>query len=386
MIGSADSKGRVLIADDEAALARTYARILAGVGYRVDVAPDGETAATAVKSTNFDVIVSDIAMPGMNGLQLLRTVRERDLDVPVILMTGSPAIDTAVHALEYGALRYLLKPIEESLLLEVVGQAVQLHRLARLKRQALALNPEASWMLGDRGGLEAGFERALSSLWMAYQPLVSYERKQVLAFEALMRSPEPTLPTPGAILQAAERLDRLHDLGRAVRAAIASTAETAPSRWVFVNLHPHDLLDDTLYDPASPLSKVAHRIVLEITERATLDEVADTKSRVARLRDLGFRIALDDLGAGYAGLTSFALLEPDVVKIDMPIIRDVHLLTTKQKVIRSLAELCRDMGMMVVAEGVENAEERDGLLACGCDVLQGYFFAKPGRPFPQVVW
>jgi EAL domain-containing protein (putative c-di-GMP-specific phosphodiesterase class I) len=64
----------------------------------------------------------------------------------------------------------------------------------------------------------------------------------------------------------------------------------------------------------------------------------------------------------------------------------VHLEPTKQKVIRSFADLCKDMGMMVVAEGVENRDERDHLVACGCDVLQGYLFARPGRAFPTVSW
>jgi EAL domain-containing protein (putative c-di-GMP-specific phosphodiesterase class I) len=101
---------------------------------------------------------------------------------------------------------------------------------------------------------------------------------------------------------------------------------------------------------------------------------------------VGFRIAVDDLGAGYAGLTSFALLEPEIVKLDMSLVRAVHRSQTKQKVIRSMASLCRDMGMLVVAEGVETVEERDTLLDLGCDLLQGFLLARPGKPFPAVTW
>jgi EAL domain-containing protein (putative c-di-GMP-specific phosphodiesterase class I) len=92
------------------------------------------------------------------------------------------------------------------------------------------------------------------------------------------------------------------------------------------------------------------------------------------------------MGAGYAGLTSFALLEPEVVKLDMSLVRDVHQSPTKQKVIRSMTSLCKELGMLVVAEGVETPAERDMLIELDCDLLQGFLFARPGRPFPEVQW
>jgi len=100
---------------------------------------------------------------------------------------------------------------------------------------------------------------------------------------------------------------------------------------------------------------------------------------------LGFQIALDDLGSGYAGLTSFTLLEPEFVKLDMSLVRDVHFSPTKQKIIRSMVRLCKDLGRQIIAEGVESLAERDQLIELGCDLLQGYLFARPGRPFPVVV-
>jgi EAL domain-containing protein (putative c-di-GMP-specific phosphodiesterase class I) len=106
--------------------------------------------------------------------------------------------------------------------------------------------------------------------------------------------------------------------------------------------------------------------------------------RIANLRALGFQIALDDLGAGYAGLTSFTQLEPEYVKLDMSLVRDVHENSTKQKIIRSMVRLCHDMGKLIIAEGVERTEERDALVDLRCDLLQGYLFAKPAKPFPAV--
>jgi EAL domain-containing protein (putative c-di-GMP-specific phosphodiesterase class I) len=154
----------------------------------------------------------------------------------------------------------------------------------------------------------------------------------------------------------------------------------------FVNLHSRDLLDDSLFSAKSPLSAIASRVILEITERASLDEVKDARQKIAELRRMGFRIAIDDLGAGYAGLTSFATLEPEFVKLDMSLIREVDKSRTKEKLVYSMASLCKDLGMTVVAEGVETAAEREVVVAVGCDLLQGYLFAKPGKPFPDFIW
>lgn len=298
------SLGRVLVVDDEPALLRAYARWLAAAGYAVETASDGIAATALIADKQFDVIVSDIGMQGMDGVQLLRRVRERDLDVPVILMTGAPSVATAITAVEYGALRYLVKPFDESVLRDTVAHAWQLRRLANLKREAVALVGEGSKQIGDLVGLSASLDRALSTLWMAYQPIVSWSAKRTYAFEALLRSTEPTLPHPGAILEAAERLGRLDQVGRTIRERVASAIVDVPSEYVFVNLHPRDLLDDSLYAESAPFSTVAQRIVLEITEREALDEIPDVSARMSTLRGLGFRIAVDDLGASYAGLSS----------------------------------------------------------------------------------
>jgi EAL domain-containing protein (putative c-di-GMP-specific phosphodiesterase class I) len=378
---------RVLIADDEPALLRTITRLLTKAGYQVTPVSNGREAADLLATNEFDVILSDIMMPELDGIQLLRTVRAKDLDVPMLLMTGAPDIATAAAAVEYGALKYLTKPFDSAELLQAVEHAARLHRMALVKREALQLVGGGGLGVSDRAGLEATFARALRGLWMAFQPIIRTTDRTLFGYEALMRTSESTLPNPGAMLDAAERLGLLHELGRAVRAAAAATMEAAEDRGVlFVNLHTRDLNDETITSPDSPLSKLAGRVVLEITERAALDEVKDAPARVAELRKMGFRIAIDDLGAGYAGLTSFASLEPEVVKLDMSLVRDIDTNGTKQKLVRSMTSLCHDMKMLVVAEGIETPSERDTLVGLGCDLLQGYRFAKPGKPFPDFTW
>jgi EAL domain-containing protein (putative c-di-GMP-specific phosphodiesterase class I) len=298
-------------------------------------------------------------------------------------MTGDPSVESAIEAVALGALQYLVKPVRKDVLLPAVQRAARLHEMARMKREALKLLGESAARASDIAGLQRGLDNALETMWMAFQPIVDTGAKRVFGYEALMRAKEPSLPHPGAVLEAAERLDRIHHVGRRVRALVAEAFGAAPPQAVlFVNLHTKDLLDDALYEAAAPLTRIARQVVLEITERSAIDDVTDVRSRVAELRRLGYRIAIDDLGAGYAGLSSFAALEPELVKLDMSLVRNVHQSDIRRKLIGSMTGLCKQMGMLVVAEGVENAQERDTVREVGCDLLQGYLFAKPGPPFP----
>lgn len=376
---------RVLLAEDKDALRRAFARSLAHSGCQVIEARDGTEAASLIANESFDAIVTDIKMPGHTGLELLRAVREHDLDVPVILMTAAPDLDSALQSIEYGAFQYLTKPIDLAELHRVIARAVGYHKVALTKRAALELVGTRGAEAGDRAGLEATFRRALDGLWMAYQPIVHADESGVYGYEALMRSSEPALPHPGAILDAAERLGALCALGQKVRDEAAKPMADEPARGaLFVNLHTLDLRDEALYSRTAPLSVLAGRVVLEITERASLIEIPDARERVERLRALGFRIAIDDLGAGYAGLTSFTHFDPEIVKLDMSLIRGISEDGKKQKLVRSMTSLCKDLGMLVVAEGIETKAERDMVVSLGCDLLQGYLFARPGKPFPEI--
>jgi EAL domain-containing protein (putative c-di-GMP-specific phosphodiesterase class I) len=181
------------------------------------------------------------------------------------------------------------------------------------------------------------------------------------------------------MFDAAERLGRVHDLGRTIRARAAASLNGESAAVLFVNVHALELTDTDLYRTSSPLSARAAAVVLEVTERTSFERVPDLRARIKGLRDLGYRIAVDDLGAGYAGLTSFAALEPDVVKLDMALVRGVDREPIKYRLVGSMTRLCRDLGILVVAEGVETPAEKEALLELGCDLLQGYLFGRPGR-------
>jgi len=374
---------RVLLAEDEDALRLAYERVLRNAGLHVTAVADGVAADHAIGSP-FGVIVSDIGLPGLSGLELLRRVRENDLDVPVILMTGAPSVESAAQAVEQGIFRYLTKPLAPEVLLESVRRALSMGRLAAVKREAMRISGEGNAEgTGDHAGLAARFQSAVDRLWVAFQPIVSLRTGRAFGYEALLRTGEPTLANPVHFLDAAQRLGLTHTLGRAIRAKIAEAAAPCPARArLFVNVHPGELDDFELCSSTAPLSALAPRVVIEVTERHALDTVTGLSTRIESLRQLGFCLAVDDLGAGYAGLSSFSILEPEFVKLDMSLVRGVDGSTRKQSVIRSMIVLCqRELAMHVVCEGVETAAERDTLASLGCDLLQGYLFARPSREF-----
>jgi EAL domain-containing protein (putative c-di-GMP-specific phosphodiesterase class I)/CheY-like chemotaxis protein len=376
-------RSRLLVVEDDDNLARSLVRALERAGHEVAHAPDGKQASELLTRAAFDLVLSDIMLPGLSGVDLLRRVRAADLDVPVILMTGNPSVETAAQAVELGALKYLLKPVSLDVLLPTVERAVRLGKLARAKREALMLN-DGEAPAGDQAGLAVSFERALDTLWLAFQPIVDARKKRTVAYEALLRTREPSMPNPTAVIDTAERLGQVHVLGRKVRAlAAAAVARMPADAQIFVNLHPMELTDPELHDPRAPLSAHAARVVLEITERSALESVNGAAGCARKLRDAGFELAVDDLGAGYAGLTTFATLEPEIVKLDHSLIRGCHESETRQRIVRSVVALSREMSMRVVAEGIETAAELACVRQLGCDLLQGFFLGRPAAELAE---
>ena len=377
---------RVLVVDDEQAVGRMTARMLtSGGGFEVVTEQEPLVALDRARNESFDVVVSDIVMPQMDGLDLIRGIRAFNLDIPVILLTGTPSLESAQRAVGLGAYRYLTKPVDQNKLVDTVKQAALGHRIAVVKRQVMGFSGEPDLRPGDILGLQDAFESAIDNIWIAYQPIVNAKDGSVFGYECLLRSNQKKLPDPGAILDAAESLNRLHELGRIIRGhAIAPIADVEDHVVLFVNLHPHDLTDELLGADNSPFTALASRIVLEITERESIDRIPSVEEKLNQLRSLGYKIAVDDLGAGYAGLSCFATLEPTIVKLDMSLIFGINLSDVKQRLVRSMVEACQDLGVRVVAEGIESREELQCCIRLGCDLLQGYFLAKPEASFPNL--
>jgi EAL domain-containing protein (putative c-di-GMP-specific phosphodiesterase class I)/FixJ family two-component response regulator len=376
--------GLVMVVDDQPEVARTFARILTRAGFRVEVYHDGFSAARRLAEAQFDAVVSDIAMPGLDGIALLREIRMQDLDVPVVLITGAPSVSSAISAVENGALRYLPKPVASDVLIETMAHAVKLGELGRVRRLMLEATGLLCGHLSDKASLEAHFDKAIEELFMLYQPIVSWSTRSVYAYEAFVRSQEVTLSTPAALFDAADRLGRVTELSAAIRGMCSLPLPQAPaSALLCVNVDTRDLLDEEMFSDSGLLAQYAGRVILEVTERARLEQVPDLQQRITRLRHLGYRVALDDVGVGYAGLSSFVMLDPDIIKLDRALVHDLDESQTKRRLVHSMAQLCAELGIQVVAEGVETVAERDTLVGLGVDLLQGFVFSQPAPPFAE---
>ncbi|MCB9934603.1 MAG: EAL domain-containing protein [Planctomycetes bacterium] len=381
--GSVDkSLGHVLVVDDDESVRKLVRRMMETRGYTVVDAESVQAGMDQFTDGPVDVVVSDINLPDGQGLDLLKQIRQRDMDVPVILMTGAPDLEMATEAIRYGAFRFVAKPIPQDELLQMVSYAVRMGRLSRLKREALNLTGKDGKRPRDPAGLEICFEAALDRLWVEFQPIMRTGEHTAYAYEVLARNDEPTLRSPAALFAAARELDRLKELGRLIRRKAAEAIGNAPpGALLFVNLVAQDLDDSHLFDPDAPLSRIAERVVLELTEREALEPGQELEAKIHALRQLGFRIAVDDLGAGYSGLATFAQLSPEIVKLDMSLVRDIDKNLAKRKTVTAMIELCQGLGIKVVAEGIETSAERECLMRLGCDFLQGYFFSRPSKEF-----
>lgn len=371
----------VLLVDDDPLFRAAYERPLKAADYCVTTAANADEALTAIESYAYDVIVTDVNMPGMDGIELLRCVRELDTLVSVIVLTGQPSADSAARAAELGAMHYLIKPVEIGRMLTVAQRATRLTRLARLQRCG-GVAADGIYPLPDpqRRGRDAQLGRALGALWLAHQPIVEASSHHLMGYEALMRIDDTAFPGPPALLELAQECGRLPVLGRTVRQRAARAVAQLPKDLVlFVNIHPSDLLDESLRDSRGPLSMMAQQVVLEVTERASIEGIPEINEIVAELRRLGYRLAVDDLGAGYSGLSSLTVLEPEFVKIDMSLVRDIDKAPAKQRIVAGIIALARELGMTVVSEGVETNAERDALISLGSHLLQGYLIGRPER-------
>ena len=230
------------------------------------------------------------------------------------------------------------------------------------------------------------------SFYVDFQPIVSAVSPiRVFAYECLLRGRDVKGETvaPGLIFEAARGAELLFQVDRAARlTAIRDASANGVTTPVFINFNP-----TSIYDPAFCLRTTIKaikeagiapdRIVFEIVESDAVRDPDHLLSIVKFYRQQGFRIALDDLGAGYGSLNLLTSLKPDFVKFDRELICGVDLDPYKQKVFVKLVEMAHELGIHTLAEGVETEGEYRWLAAQGVEYLQGYFFARPASPPPS---
>jgi EAL domain-containing protein (putative c-di-GMP-specific phosphodiesterase class I) len=239
---------------------------------------------------------------------------------------------------------------------------------------------------GCRDGKSLGFEFS-----MAFQPIVDLSTLEPYAYEALIRGPEGQ----GAL----EMLSKVTDENRyafdqqcrvrAIELAAAAGILRTTAR-LSINFLPN-----AVYSPlaciqltlktARALDFPADRLVFEFTENEQMADPAHVANIIATYRQMGFGTALDDFGAGHAGLNLLARFQPDTVKLDMELIRGIDTSLSRRMIVRGMVGMCEGMGLRLLAEGVETEGELTVLRELGIRYAQGYLFARPGfEMLPQI--
>lgn len=224
---------------------------------------------------------------------------------------------------------------------------------------------------------------AAGELFIAYQPVVDLKRKEVFAYEALVRSKAEEFPGPFELIEAAVAQNSMGMLGRHLRKL---AVDGCGSHRLFLNVHPDEFSDHWLVRPDDSVTTHGKEVYLEITESVPLSHHEHCHSVLAEMRTRGAKIAVDDLGAGYSNLKYIVDLEPEIVKLDRELVANLRVDTRLYRLVRSLVELCTDLGARVVGEGIETKEELDAVISAGVHFGQGYYLQRPNPELKIVDW
>lgn len=214
----------------------------------------------------------------------------------------------------------------------------------------------------------------------AFQPIVDIESHTVFAYEALVRgrSNQSAAAVFGA-LPASE----LHAFDRAARIqAIALAAALGLNTGLSLNFLPQALetLPDSISSTIDAVRKAGlaeSKIFLEVTEGELIRDLAGFSATINQYRASGIHLAIDDFGAGHSGLNLLADFQPDVIKIDIYLVRNIDGNGPRQAIVRAVIQACDDLGIEVIAEGIETEPEYRWFKRAGVRLFQGYLFGRP---------
>ncbi len=224
-----------------------------------------------------------------------------------------------------------------------------------------------------------------------YQPIVQLETAEIFGYESLSRGPADTaLESPAALFTVADNVGLTFELDRACfRGALRGAVGLEPVHRLFVNLLPLSFYDPSFIE--SEVSKLLHaagltpsHVVFEITERLAIENFSSFRRLLASYTEMGFGVAIDDVGTRHSNLESVMALRPQFIKISDILTRGVSRSTVKREMLRSLGRIAQTIDAVVVAEGIETADDLAVLIDLGVTYGQGFFLGRPGRAFPDV--
>lgn len=372
---------RVLILDDESIVVDTLAACLSLPGIELTTCREIEAAEALLRCFRFDVVITDLSVSQLGGLDGMRLVRFVTANFP----------DTAVYVLS----GYVDQAVRD--LCSVLGVTAVLEKsegLSRLRsflldRRAAQIAPGAA----PEGEGEVQHVELLEDFMAAnpiravLQPVVKLRdgapRFEVFGVESLARGPaRSVLGSPAVFLAYAAQKELLFEADMiCIRAALTEVVHLSNTVTTFLNVQPRSLTNPDfamrLCDEVRSAGMAEKDIVLELTEQQTIVNPSAFASTLQRLRERGFRIALDDFGEGSSNLNLFQDLHPDFLKISGTFCRGLAHDPFKQIIVQSTAEMAARAGTATVMEAVETAEDAEVLRLLGIDYAQGYFFLKP---------
>ncbi|MFN3199184.1 MAG: EAL domain-containing protein [Bradymonadia bacterium] len=365
----------VWLVDDEPMVLKATARLLRMWGHDTKLFESGEAMLKSLPLAEPppDLVLCDanLTPSGMRGLEVLGRTRSLAPRTSRMLYTAFGADTEVVDAFNQGVVhRYIQKGSEYSVLKRCIDAVVQERRQLSTGR----LSP-------DDETLRARFEDMLAGekLTLHLQPIFDARTRQIVACEALMRSLHPDFRGPLDILDAAKTFDRDIALQKVLtRLAQRIRLQLPEHMLLFVNVDPGLVTSVHHVDAVlGDLYPVAGQVILEMTERARLGTDPAQAAAVERLREVGFRLALDDVGAGYNSLAAVVAVEPEVLKLDISLVSGLDKDDRKAEMVRLLVEYAGRHGIDTVAEGIERPEEAVTCTNMGVRWLQGYHFCKP---------
>ena len=368
-----EEKIKVLVVDDEPNVSKTLTLLLEARGYTVDVAETGKEAFEKAFNRP-DIVLLDLVLPDVTGFDVCRKLREQKLtkDIPIIILSVRHMYEDKIEGLYLGADDYLTKPFEYEELfacMEVVLRRRQAFEEEDSQEKAQIIQELRD--IVDKGLITPFF-----------QPIFSLNPPELLGVEVLTRPPtHGLLSTPDILFQAAMRFGQYYDLEMVGwRKALEKISNSNYDGKIFLNCNPYLIESSEIHQIEAILKDYdisPERVVFEITERSAIKDYKEFYDRLRNYQKKGFAIAIDDAGGGYASLESIIETNPQYVKIDLGIIRGVETNSLKRSVVKFIVSFCKESKIISIAEGIEQKQELDTLLALGVDAGQGYLLAKP---------
>jgi EAL domain-containing protein (putative c-di-GMP-specific phosphodiesterase class I)/AmiR/NasT family two-component response regulator len=385
---------RVLVVDDVSTNVALLDRVLrnAGVG-TVAGFTNPQHALADCERERPDLILLDMHMPGLDGVGFLRALAaslDADEFVPVIVLTADATDESRHAALTAGAKDFLTKPFDRIEVVLRVRNLLETGSLyARLREHSAALQSEldserartreSDTVLREQTDrIDAAL--APGGMTMVYQPFVSLADNHIVGAEALARFVGPPLRPPNEWFDEAARVGRLDLLELSAVALALSRLEQLPDgAFMSVNVSPSTSSAPHLGTLLDTLP--AERIVVELTEHTKVADYDQLAAALAPFVARGGRVAVDDAGAGYAGLQHLLRLRPDIVKLDIALTTGVDRDPARRALADGLVRFAEEIGATLIAEGIETAAEYAVLRDLGVDWGQGYYIARPA-PLP----